>query len=69
MNGYDGDGRLYEILNDVRGITINHETAFPTGWLMAFAQGASSNVKVTNSIFTEGRGVGFRLLSLQTKPF
>ena len=58
LGGYGGDGRLYEVLNDVRGITMNHETAFPAGWLMVFAEGASRNVKVTNSIFSNGWGIG-----------
>ena len=57
MGGYGGDGRMYQIMNDVRGITIDHETAFPAGWLMVFAEGASSSVKVTNSIFTSGWGI------------
>jgi hypothetical protein len=51
MGVYGGDGRMYEILNDVRGITIDHDTAFPTGWLLVFAQGASSGLHVTNSIY------------------
>ena len=57
MAGYGGDGRMYEILNDVRGITIDHETALPSGWLMVFAEGPSSNIQVTNSIFTPGWGI------------
>ena len=57
MGGYGGDGRMYQIMNDVRGITINHETAFPNGWLLVFAEGASHDVKVTNSIFTSGWGI------------
>ena len=57
MGGYGGDGRMYQMLNDVRGITVDHETAFPTGWLMVFAQGASHQIQVTNSIFTAGTGI------------
>lgn len=57
MGGYGGDGRMYEILNEVHGINIDHETAFPTGWLLVFDQAPSSGVKVTNSIFTAGWGI------------
>jgi hypothetical protein len=52
-----GDGRLYEILNGVQGVTIDHETGFANGWLLVFAQGPSNNVNVTNSIFFNGGGV------------
>ena len=57
MGGYGGDGRMYEVLNHVNGIKVNHETAFPTGWLMVFDEGPSSGIKVTNSIFTAGTGI------------
>jgi hypothetical protein len=57
MGEFGGDGRMYEILNDVRGITIDHDTAFPTGWLMVFAQGASSGVRVTNSIYNSAGNI------------
>jgi hypothetical protein len=57
MGEFGGDGRMYEILNGVQGATIDHDTAFPTGWLMVFAQGASSGIVVTNSIYTNGSGI------------
>ncbi|MBV9226367.1 MAG: RICIN domain-containing protein [Acidobacteriaceae bacterium] len=57
MGVYGGDGRLYQILNGVNGITIDHETAFPTCWLMVFDFMPSSNIKVTNSIFANGWGI------------
>jgi hypothetical protein len=52
-----GDGRLYQVMNGVQGITIDHETGFPTGWLLIFAQAPSNNVNITNSIFLNGSGI------------
>ena len=57
MGVFGGDGRMYEVLNGVQGATIDHDTAFPTGWLMVFDQGSSSGIVVTNSIYTNGGGV------------
>ena len=57
MGGYGGDGRMYEVLNGVQGATIDHETAFPTGWLMVFDEGSSNGIKITNSILTAGAGI------------
>lgn len=57
MGVYGGDGRLYQILNGMNGITFDHETAFPTCWLMVFDFMPSRNVKVTNSIFANGWGI------------
>ena len=57
MGVFGGDGRMYEVLNDVRGATIDHDTAFPNAFLMVFAEGASSGISVTNSIYSTGWGV------------
>ncbi|MFL6464746.1 MAG: hypothetical protein ACJ73N_10105, partial [Bryobacteraceae bacterium] len=53
-----GDGRLYQVMNGVQGITIDHETGFPNAWLLVFAQGPSNNINVSNSIFFNGFGIG-----------
>ena len=58
IGGYGGDGRMYEILNDVKGVSIDHETAFSTGWLEVFSTAPSSNVRVTNGIYGAGSGIG-----------
>jgi Ricin-type beta-trefoil lectin domain-like/Right handed beta helix region len=57
MGAFGGDGRMYEILNGVRGANIDHDSAFPKAWLLVFAQGASSGINVTNSIYSSGWGI------------
>ncbi len=54
---FGGSGRMYEILNGVNGVKIDHDTAFPTSWLLDFDQRVSSGITVTNSIYTEGAGI------------
>ncbi len=48
---WGGDGRLFEILNDVNGITFDRNTAFQTGWVAVFDEGPSRNINFTNNIF------------------
>jgi hypothetical protein len=57
MGVFGGDGRMYEILNGVRGANIDHDSAFPKAWLIVFAQGASSGINVTNSVYSNGWGI------------
>jgi hypothetical protein len=57
MGVFGGDGRMYEVLNGVAGIIVDHDTAFPNAFVLVFAEGASSGVRVTNSIYTTGWGV------------
>jgi hypothetical protein len=52
-----GDGRLFEIVSGVQNAVIDHNTAFPSGWLVVFAGTASHHVNLTNNIFTAGAGV------------
>ncbi len=54
---WGGDGRLFEILNDVNGATFDHNTAFQTGWPAVFDLGTSHNINFTNNIFNLGAGV------------
>jgi hypothetical protein len=57
MGVFGGSGRMYEVLNGINGVHIDHETAFPTSFLLDFAGTPSSDVTVTNSIFANGGGI------------
>jgi len=54
---WGGDGRLFEILNGTNGATFDRNTAFQTGWIAVFDEGASFNINFTNNIFMLGAGV------------
>jgi hypothetical protein len=54
---WGGDGRLFEILNGVNGISFDHNTAFQTGWPAVFDVGTSININFTNNIFNLGAGI------------
>lgn len=56
-NSIGGSGRLFQIQNRIQGLTIDHNTAFETGWLMVFDGDISNNVNVTNNIFQNAWGV------------
>jgi hypothetical protein len=51
---YGGDGRLFEILNGVNGITFDRNTAFQTGYAAVFDEGTSYSINFTNNIFNLG---------------
>jgi Right handed beta helix region len=52
-----GDGRWLEIVSGVQKAAIDHNTAFPTGWLVVFAGSPSHQVNLTNNIVTAGAGI------------
>ena len=54
---WGGDGRLFEILNDVNGVTFDHNTAFQTGYAAVFDEAPSRNINFTNNSFNLGWGV------------
>lgn len=54
---WGGDGRLFQITGGAHDITIDHNTAFQTGFIMVFDDGTSYNVNYTNNISTIGAGV------------
>jgi len=54
---WGGDGRLFQITGGAHDITIDHNTAFQTGFLMVFDNGTSYNVNYTNNISNVGWGV------------
>ena len=54
---WGGDGRLFEILDGVNGITFDRNTAFQTGYVAVFDEGSSSNINFTNNIFNLGEEV------------
>jgi hypothetical protein len=54
---WGGDGRLFQITGGAHDISIDHNTAFQTGFLMVFDDGASYNVNYTNNISNVGWGV------------
>jgi hypothetical protein len=54
---WGGDGRLFQITGGAHDITIDHNTAFQTGFLMVFDNGSSYNVNYTNNISNVGWGV------------
>ena len=54
---YGGDGRLFEVLNGVNGVTFDRNTAFQTGFLAVFDLGTSYNINFTNNIFSLSAGV------------
>ncbi len=51
-----GDGRLFQIQYKAQNITINHNTAFETGYLMTFEGDASDGLVFTNNIVENGNG-------------
>ncbi len=56
-SSWGGNGHLFVILNDVQGITIDHNTAFQTGAPMLFDIAPSRNLSFTNNITLNGWGV------------
>ena len=54
---WGGDGRLFQITGAAHDISIDHNTAFQTGFLMVFDDGTSYNVNYTNNISNVGWGV------------
>lgn len=56
-SSWGGDGRLFQILSGVQNISIDHNTAFQSGYLMVFDGCTSYNVSYTNNIAYTGWGV------------
>jgi hypothetical protein len=56
-SNWGGDGRLFQILNGVKSVTINHNTAFEEGFFAVFDLAVSANVNFTNNIAYIGWGV------------
>jgi hypothetical protein len=54
---FGGDGRLFQILSGVQGVTINHNTAFQEGYLMTFDVAPSYGVIYTNNLTNVSWGV------------
>ncbi len=54
---WGGDGRLFQITGGAQNVTIDHNTAFQTGFIMVFDNGTSYNVNYTNNISNVGWGV------------
>jgi len=54
---WGGDGRLFQITGSAHDISIDHNTAFQTGFLMVYDDGTSYNVNYTNNISNVGWGV------------
>ncbi len=54
---WGGDGRLFQITGGAHDVTIDHNTAFQTGFIMVFDNGTSYNVNYTNNISNIGSGV------------
>jgi len=51
-----GYGYLFQILNGMQNVTIDHNTAMQTGYLVAFAPTSSSNIAFTNNVTQSGMG-------------
>ena len=56
-SNWGGDGRLFQVLNGVKNVTIDHNTAFEEGFFAVFDMVASANVNFTNNIAYIGWGV------------
>ena len=56
-SSWGDDGHLFGIFDGVQGVTIDHNTAFQTGFIMGFDVGPSYNVSYTNNISLNGWGV------------
>ncbi len=52
-----GYGYLFQILNSVQNLLIDHNTAFQTGYFAVFSPPASMNVVFTNNLAQAGPGV------------
>jgi hypothetical protein len=56
-SNWGGDGRLFQILNGVKSVMIDHNTAFEEGFFAIFDLVASANVNFTNNIAYIGGGL------------
>jgi hypothetical protein len=56
-SNWGGDGRLFQILNGVKNVTIDHNTAFEESFFAVFDIAASQSVNFTNNIAYIGGGV------------
>jgi hypothetical protein len=56
-SNWGGDGRLFQILNGVKSVTIDHNTAFEESFFAVFDLAVSANVNFTNNIAYIGGGV------------
>lgn len=54
---WGGDGRLFQITGSAHDITIDHNTAFQTGFIMVFDDGTSFNVNFTKNVSNVGAGI------------
>jgi hypothetical protein len=56
-SNWGGDGRLFQILNGVKSVIIDHNTAFEESFFAVFDLAVSANVNFTNNIAYIGGGV------------
>ncbi len=56
-SSWGGNGHLFVILDDVQGVTLDHNTAFQNGAPMLFDIAPSNNITYTNNITMNGWGV------------
>jgi Right handed beta helix region len=61
VGAFSTQGRLFEFVNDLKNITIDHNTAYQYGsgpWIEDYGTAPSSNIEVTNNIVNAGIGIG-----------